>query len=70
MAQDRHKFDAAWVAATAAAQGVTLSTAEAPAQIAAALSATGAAAARAMTTQFEAEPSAYVLAQLAGRGRT
>jgi hypothetical protein len=69
MAQDRHKLDAGLVAATASSQGVALSNSEAAGQIAASLSAIGAAAARAMTTQFEAEPASYVLAQLAGRGR-
>jgi hypothetical protein len=69
MAQDRHKLDADLVKAVFAAQGVTPSTPDAAAGIAAALSATGAAAARAMTDQFEAEPASYVVAQLATRGR-
>ena len=69
MAQDRHKLDADLVKAVFAAQGVALSTPEAASGIAAALSTAGAAAARAATTQFEAEPANYVVAQLASRGR-
>jgi hypothetical protein len=69
MAQDRHKLDADLVKAVFAAQGVTLSTADAAGGIAAALSAASVAAARAMTDHFEAEPANYAVAQLACRGR-
>lgn len=69
MAQDRHKLDADLVKAVFAVQGVALSTPDAAGSIAASLSAAGAAAARAATTRFEAEPANYVVAQLAARGR-
>ncbi len=63
------KLDADLVKAVFAAQGVALSAPEAASGIAASLSAAGAAAAWAATTQFEAEPASYVVAQLAARGR-
>jgi hypothetical protein len=70
MAQERHKLETGLVTGVAASQGIALSSAEAAAGIAAALGASGTAAARAMTDTFEAEPSGYVVAQLALRGRS